>query len=151
MGTEVLANCAVAAPAAKGTSALTCALPPGTGSAVLVAAANSVKTSARLPLVGYASPTVQRVGHIQCISTNDLELTNCPRAGEGYLTVIGTLNHIALQLTVERGVQECGEEARVRDHLSKVTTWGGTVRGTYGAPEAGTRTQYVPNAGGWYA
>ena len=90
LGTEVLANCAVAAPAAKGTSALTCALPPGTGSAVLVAAANSVKTSARLPLVGYASPTVQRVGHIQCISTNDLELTNCPRAGEGYLTVIGT-------------------------------------------------------------
>ena len=46
-------------------------------------------------------------------------------------------------------------------------TWGATVRGTYGTPEAGTRTQYVqyvvpwgqaalrlryvPNAGGWYA
>ena len=46
-------------------------------------------------------------------------------------------------------------------------TWGATVRGTYGTPVAGTRTQhvqyvgpwgqaalclrYVPNAGGWYA
>ena len=47
------------------------------------------------------------------------------------------------------------------------STWGATVRGTFGTPVAGTRTQYVqyvgpwgqaalrlryvPNAGGWYA
>ena len=48
-----------------------------------------------------------------------------------------------------------------------LVAWGATVRGTYGTPVAGTRTQYVqyagpwrqaalrlryvPNAGGWYA
>ena len=51
--------------------------------------------------------------------------------------------------------------------LLVVSTWGATVRGTYGTAEAGTRTQYVqyaapwrqaalrlwyvPKAGGWYA
>ena len=51
--------------------------------------------------------------------------------------------------------------------LYSVLTWGARVRGTYGAPEAGTRNQYVlsvgpweqaalrvryvHNAGGWYA
>ena len=51
--------------------------------------------------------------------------------------------------------------------LRSTSTWGGTVRGTYPTPEAGTRTpyvqvrgalgqaalcvRYVPNAGGWYA
>ena len=57
------------------------------------------------------------------------------------------------------GVLNSGQYAR--------STWNTTVRGTYGAPEAGTRTQYVqyagprgqaavrlryvPDAGGWYA
>jgi hypothetical protein len=52
-------------------------------------------------------------------------------------------------------------------HVAPAAAWGATVRGTYGTPEAGTRTQYVqyagpwgqaalrpryvPNAGGWYA
>ena len=51
--------------------------------------------------------------------------------------------------------------------VSRPSTWGATVRGTYRTPEAGTRTpyvqcvgpwgqaalcvRYVPNAGGWYA
>ena len=51
--------------------------------------------------------------------------------------------------------------------LVQVGAWGATVRGTYGTPVAGTRTQYVqyvgpweqaalrlryvPNAGCWYA
>jgi hypothetical protein len=33
--------------------------------------------------------------------------------------------------------------------LVQVGAWGATVRGTYGTPKAGTRTQYVQYAGPW--
>ena len=57
---------------------------------------------------------------------------------------------LALAPVVRRS-RQLAQRKRPLAQLVEGATWVATVRCTYPTPEAGTRTQYVPNAGGWYA
>ena len=61
---------------------------------------------------------------------------------------------LALAPVVRRSrqlAQLIAQRKRPLAQLVEGATWVATVRRAYPTPEAGTRTQYVPNAGGWHA